>query len=60
LRCQNGVCQSQINQCTRNSDCIAGNSCAFGFCLPVASPECVRDSHCDGGQICEAQVCVQP
>ena len=58
LRCRQGICASQINQCNRNSDCIAGNSCAFGFCIPSASPECVRDIHCAANQVCEGRVCV--
>ena len=60
LRCRNGSCQSPFQQCERNADCAAGNSCVFGFCAPIASPECVRDIHCDDGEICEAQRCIQP
>ena len=58
LSCQQGFCASRISQCERNSDCFEGNSCAFGFCIPAASPECVRDVDCGVGQLCEAQRCV--
>ena len=35
LRCVNGACMAPANNCEFNADCIPGNSCVFGICLPT-------------------------
>ena len=60
LRCIDGICQTREIQCEFNADCIDGNSCVFGICLPTETNECVFDSACDDGLICEDRRCVFP
>lgn len=56
LLCINSECRSAISQCSFNRDCGAGQSCAFGLCIPLPSNECLRDSDCDSG-LCEGGSC---
>ena len=60
LRCIDGECRTSSTDCELNADCISGNSCVFGICLPTETNECVRDSSCDDGRICEDRRCVFP
>jgi Cys-rich repeat protein len=49
-----------VSQCESNADCGANQSCAFGVCVLIPSPECVRDANCQPGQVCESDRCGNP
>ena len=59
FECVDGACRAEVVVCARNAECD-GQSCAFGACVPLASPECVRDAQCDGGEVCAGEVCGAP
>ncbi len=43
--------------CVADADCLAGEVCEMGACVP-RPPDCVVNADCLGGQVCEMGVCV--